>query len=291
MLFYDEPLYRPPSEAYSQIFQVTLGCSNNSCTFCGMYKMKRFRPRPVADVEAEFREIAGVRPHTNRVFLADGDALVLKTDRLLAHLNLLYRLFPKLQRVSVYATPQNLLAKSVEELTALKQAGLDILYYGVETGDPELLKQVKKGATPDEMVEGTQKAHQAGLRLSTTVLLGLGGVKYSEQNAVGTAKLLNRINPHFIGALTLMLGPLDRVYGDITFNGDYQPLDRTQTLHEVRMLVEHLDPRPCVFRANHASNYLPIKGDLPRDKKTILNLIDKAIKDPGLLRPEWSRGL
>jgi radical SAM superfamily enzyme YgiQ (UPF0313 family) len=291
MLVYDEPLYRPPSEAYSQIFQVTIGCSNNTCTFCGMYKMKQFRARPVADVEAEFREIARVRPQTSQVFLADGDALVLKTSRLLSYLGLLYQLFPKLKRVSSYASPKNLLAKSVEELTSLKEAGLDILYYGVESGDAELLEKVHKGVTPDQMAEGTQKALKAGLRLSTTVLLGLGGKKYTEQHALGTAKLLNRINPDFIGALTLMLGPLEQVYSDITFDGDYQPLDKLETLVEMRLIVDNLDVRPCVFRANHASNYLPMKGFLPRDKKAILNLIDKALKDPGLLRPEWSRGL
>jgi radical SAM superfamily enzyme YgiQ (UPF0313 family) len=288
---YSEPVYRPPSEASSLIFQVTEGCSNNACLFCYMYRGKKFRAKPWEKVRTEIDEAAAALPHVRRIFLADGDAFVLPTKSLERILEHLYRSFPQLQRVTAYATPQNLLRKSVDEMRLLHERGLKILYYGVETGDPELLVKIRKGATPDEMVEGCRRAIDAGLKLSITVILGLGGRALSIRHARNTAALLNMIQPRFVSALTLMLGPFEDEYRramgpDFEFNS---PVD---DVAELRELVANLETDQCIFRSNHASNYLPLAGTLLGDKARLLAEIDRAIENPGeSLRDEWMRGL
>jgi radical SAM superfamily enzyme YgiQ (UPF0313 family) len=206
MLIYEEPVYRPPSEAPSLILQATIGCSHNGCRFCHMYKEKTFRARPWHELEADIGYASGRWPGTKRIFLADGDAFVLTTARLERILEALRVAFPALQRVTAYATPQNLLAKEVEEMKRLRELGLTILYYGVESGDPDMLRSIGKGATPDEMAEGCRRASEAGLKLSVTVILGLAGKSGSMRHARMTAELLNRIQPRYLSALTLMLG-------------------------------------------------------------------------------------
>jgi radical SAM superfamily enzyme YgiQ (UPF0313 family) len=290
-LRYDEPVYRPPSEAESLILQATIGCSHNGCAFCYMYKEKSFRVKPWDELKAEIDDAAGRWPGTRRIFLADGDAFVLGTDRLERLLDSLAASFPRLQRVTAYATPQNLLAKSALEMKRLRDKGLSILYYGVESGDGELLRTIGKGATPDEMADGCGRAREAGIKLSVTVILGLGGREGSLRHARATALLLNRIQPKYLSTLTLMLGPYGEEYRrrmgpGFVFNS---PLD---DVRELREIVSLLETDRCIFRSNHASNYLPLEGTLMRDRERLLAEIERAIEAPeALLRPEWMRGL
>lgn len=289
---YDMPLFRPPSEADSLIIQATYGCSANTCAFCLMYKSKRFRVRRVEEIKKDIAYCRRAWPTAARVFLADGDALVLRTSQLLEILSALYASFPRLERVTSYANPLNLIVKSAEELAAIRKAGLTMLYYGVESGDPRILEQVKKKGTPESMVEGVGKARAAGFAVSVTVLLGLGGKQGSERHAGLTAELLNRLQPEYAGALTLMLGPLEDYFAK-SMGPDFQFLDKTETLRELRRLVADLDLNHTVFRSNHASNWLPLKGTMNRDKKSLLKVIDAALADPDspLLRPDEWRAL
>jgi len=270
---------------------VTEGCSNNTCLFCYMYRDKKFHVKPWEDVKAEIDEAASLMPGVRRVFLADGDAFVLPTKSLERMLEHLYGAFPQLQRVTAYATPQNLLKKSVKEMKLLNEKGLRILYYGVETGDPDLLVKIQKNATPDEMAEGCARATEAGFKLSVTVILGLGGRAGSLRHARKTAELANRIQPRFLSALTLMLGPCAEEYRtamglDFEFNS---PVD---DVVELRELVSRLETDQCIFRSNHASNYLALAGTLLGDKARLLAEIDRALERPGeRLRREWMRGL
>jgi len=288
---YLEPVYRPPSEAASLIFQATEGCSHNNCLFCYMYRGKHFRVKPWEHLKEEIDEAASLVPHVRRVFLADGDAFVLPTRSLERILEHLYRSFPHLQRVTAYATPDNLLKKPVEEMKLLNDKGLKILYYGVETGDPELLLKIRKGATAEEMVEGCRRASEAGLKLSITVILGIGGKKLSMQHARNTARLLNRIQPRYLSALTLMLGSYEQEYKAAMGSG-FEFTSPIDDVVELRELVAGLETDRCIFRSNHASNYLALAGTLVGDKERLLAEIDAALKNPDVcLRDEWMRGL
>jgi len=287
---YDWPVFRPPSEAESLIIQATLGCSANTCKFCYMYKTKKFRIRPLEEVLNDLKECAITEPHTQRIFLADGDALVIPTEQLLKILNACYKFFPKLERVTGYANPKNLLEKTVEELKAIQETGLSMIYYGIESGDEELLKKIKKQATTEQMIEGCKKAHQAGLVISLTVILGLAGKKGSQKHAEETASLLNQINPRYISALTLMLGPFEKNYKK-AMGADFEFLNKLDFLRELKGMVQALKVKDSIFRTNHASNYLPIKGNLPEDKDKILTQIEYALTHPQLLRPEEWRAL
>ena len=287
------PLYRPPSEGRSLIFQITLGCSWNKCLFCGMYKGKRYQVRPWEEIEKDIIEMSWIVPDTRKVFLADGDPLGVDTGFLLRVLDLINKRFPRLERISTYAGPTNLMEKSLEELKQLKERKLDVLYLGIETGNDALLKKVCKGATADEIIEGCRKAIDAGLRMSTFIILGLGGVEGSFEHAKDSARVANAIDPHFLACLTLMLGPFEELYEKKLMGGDFKLIDRTQSLQELRWFVEDLNVSDCKFGTEHASNYLPLDGRLPEDKDRILNIIDQALEGggSGMLRPEWLRGL
>jgi len=289
---YDMPLYRPPSEADSLIIQATYGCSANDCAFCLMYKGKRFKVRRVEEVKRDIDWCVDRMPRAARVFLADGDALVIRTSQLLDILGHLYRRFPRLTRVTSYANPLNLIVKSQADLNAIRKAGLTMLYYGVESGDPEVLAKVKKKGDPESMIAGVAKAHEAGFEVSVTVLLGLGGVRGSERHARLTAELLNRLQPAYASALTLMLGPFEKQFAR-NMGPDFALPDKMQTLAELKQLIEGTALDNTVFRTNHASNWLPLKGTLSRDKKSLLRVIDQALKDPNspLLRPDEWRAL
>lgn len=291
MLKYDEPLYRPPSEADSAIVQATLGCSHNRCAFCLMYKGKQFRARPQRETLADLSELARLHPRAGRVFLADGDALVLSTERLLAIAEHSFRVFSDLQRIACYANPANLLNKSVEDLTRLREAGLTLLYVGLESGDDEILARIDKGASRAEVVAACRRARDAGIAVSITVLLGLGGSERSEAHARATAAALTEIDPEYASALTLMLGPFEPAFAELA--APWTPITPMETLAELEWLVEDLRPTRCVFRSNHASNYLPLRGTLPEDREALLQIIRNARADPSgrRLRPEWSRGL
>jgi len=287
---YSLPLYRPPSEAYSLIFQVTLGCSHNRCAFCTMYRRKKFRIRPWEELKTDILEMALAYRAARRIFLADGDALVIETDYLIQILNFLYEKFPFLQRVSAYANPGNLLEKSSEELQRIRQAGLQLLYFGIETGDDDLLIKIRKGANSSELITSAKKAIAAGFLLSATIILGLGGKKGSITHAKETARVCSAINPHYLSALTLMIEK-DNRYFFRCVGEDWEMMDKLEILQELRLMVENFQLDNCVFRSNHASNYLPIKATLNQDKEELLRNIDWALANPHQLRPEFLRAL
>ncbi|MDD5305693.1 MAG: radical SAM protein [Deltaproteobacteria bacterium] len=290
---YVEPLYRPPSEARSLILQATYGCSHNRCAFCVSFQGKPFRARPEAELFAEIDWAGGHIPFASRVFLADGDALVLSTRRLLRILERLRARLPSLERVTAYASPQNLRKKSIEDLRALKEAGLSMLYVGVESGDDEILARASKGATADEMIALCAKPTQAGMDLSVTVILGLGGPRLSQRHALGTARVLDAIAPRYASALTLMLGPRDPSFEECFGDPAWRMLSPLEILAECRAMLAAMQADGVTFHANHASNYLPLSGELQRDKARLISLIDSVLDDPdrARLRPEFLRRL
>lgn len=294
---YDLPLWRPPSEARSLILQATLGCSHNKCSFCHMYVGKRFRVRPWEELSADIDFAVRQYPRSRRVFLADGDPMAMGAPRLVQIAETLWQRLPRLERISSYATPQNIRRKSPVQLRRIRDAGLELLYFGVESGDPEVLERVNKGATPDEIVAAADKAHEAGFKLSCTVLLGLAGRQGSERHARETAKLLSRIDPAYASALSIMIPEADE-YRDyelrcVPENTPWRELEPLELVAELRELVAGLCCTDTTFRANHASNHLPLGGHLPDEKDELLALVDGVLgasrKD--LLRPEWMRGL
>ena len=285
---YEGSIWRPPSEARSLILQATVGCSNNQCTFCGSYKNKKFKIKSLEQLKADVYLVQNYYKSTNRIFLADGDALVIKTPQLLDTLDLLYEEFPQLERVGVYASPQNLLQKSVDELIQLKKHGLGIIYLGVETGSDLLLKKVKKGVTRQQMIAAGSKAVQSGISLSVTIIIGLGGPELSQQHAKETASLLNKVNPDYTGALTLMLVEGTELHKEYK-KREFELLTPGETIQEMYWLIESLNCK-TVFRSNHASNYLPIGGNLPEDKENLLKQI-AASQKRGIYKSEYLRGL
>ncbi|WP_276488965.1 radical SAM protein [Ectopseudomonas mendocina] len=289
---YIEPVFRPPSEAQSLILPVTNGCSWNQCTFCEMYTapQKKFRARDEAQVLDEIRR-AGEQLIVNRVFLADGDALVLPTRRLLAILQAIREHMPEVRRVSSYCLPRNLRKKSVEELRELADAGLKMAYVGCESGDDEVLARVNKGETYDSSLSALDKLGQAGITRSVMILNGLGGQALSDQHADNSARLMNEAQPEYLSTLVVSF-PL----GEARFRqhfADYQPLTQLQLFTEVERLLQGLELQQTVFRSDHASNYLVLKGTLGRDKARLLAQVRSAIEQPqqANLRQEWQRGL
>ncbi len=289
---YVEPLFRPPSEADSLLLQITVGCSHNKCSYCAMYLMKKFSIKPLDTVFADIDEAAGYGGYFERVFLMDGDALVLKTDHLLKILARIKEKLPRVKRVGAYGDARSVKNKSVEELRELKDAGLGIVYHGFESGNDEVLKRICKGSDAAEAVRAGQMIKEAGITYSTIVLLGAGGEELSEEHAKDTAKLLNAVNPEYVGALMLTIVPGTPLFEDVRA-GKFKLPDKFGLLQELKTLVENLEVKNCRFHANHASNYLPIKAELPQDKERIVGYLDRVIKtrDEKLLKPEWMRGL
>ena len=283
-------VYRPPSEAYSLIVQVTYGCSHNTCAFCSMYKEKRFALRPLSEVLEDFHIARQTYRHVDKVFLADGDALVRKASELYTILDTIRELFPECQRVTSYASPSSIRIRTDEELQTLRAKGLTMVYMGLESGCDEVLKLMHKGHMSDEIVAMGQKVRRNGIALSVTAITGLGGPELLEQHAIETARAFNAMNPEYIGMLTLMVEPGTPLY-DWVRDGKFQLLTQPQVLRETRLLVENLDSPGSVFRMNHASNYLVLKGTLNQDKEAMLRTIDAAEHDLSRLRPEEWRGL
>jgi radical SAM superfamily enzyme YgiQ (UPF0313 family) len=288
---YEGIVIRPPSEADSLILQVTLGCSHNRCTFCPTYKGRRFRIKDPEQIQGEIDECAPYGPF-RKVFLADGDALIMPQEQLLPVLKSLNEKIQGLRRVGIYGNSKSILRKTVEELKVLKALKLGIVYLGVETGDEALLEKVHKGATYEKMVEAGRRIKEAGITLSATVLLGLGGTEKSRQHALATARILSEIDPDFASALTLMVVPGTPLYDEMQA-GRFQLPPPFQLLEELKTILEHSHFRRCYFTSNHASNYLPIKARLPRDKDAVVDFIHQVISagDSSFLRPEFSRGL
>jgi len=292
MITYDEPLFRPPSEAYSLILQVSLGCAWNKCAFCEMYSAKQFRLRPEKDVFAEIDSLSSHSDHIRKIFLADGNAMVLSFDKLSRLLDKLNATFPKLNRVSAYALPRDIESKTDEELETLNSKGLKLLYVGIESGDDELLERINKGEDFKSTSLALQKARRAGIKLSVMILNGLGGQHYSQQHAINSAKLVNEIQPEFLSTLVLSY-PYGEEHFKQKFNGEFIPLNTIELIAEMKVFIETLELENSVFRSDHASNYLILKGNLNRDKEELLNRINGVLDDPAnaKLRPEWMRGL
>ena len=285
---YHGAVIRPPSEADSLIVQVTYGCSNNTCDFCGTYLEKPFSVRPFDEVVEDVTGLpVSVRQRVRRVFLADGDAMALSSRKLDAILDLMHRALPNLERVSSYANARNLLGKSVEELAALRERGIELLYLGLESGDEQTLADIHKGITVAEQIEGCRRAADAGMQLSVTAILGLAGRERSLVHAAATGQVLSTIDPEYIGLLTLMLTPGTAMERKVATSQVVLP-DSIGILRELREIVAHLDVTDCLFRCNHASNYLPIGGRLPGDKAAILAQLDRVLDAPAAtqLRPE-----
>jgi radical SAM superfamily enzyme YgiQ (UPF0313 family) len=287
---YEGNVFRPPSEAESLLLQVTIGCSHNRCSFCAMYRDKRFRVRPVADVREDIRlarEWYG--PEVRRAFLCDGDAMVLPTAHLLEVLTALRQAFPELARVGIYANARDILKKPDDDLRALAAAGLSIFYLGMESGSDAILRRVDKGATAAEMVAAVRQGMAAGMKASVIYLLGLGGRRDWQENAVESARAASQMNPSYLSALTVTVvegTPL----ADELDRGEFELPDPAEFARELRLFLEKVDVSATVFRSNHASNYVPLAGRLPRDKPRLLAELDDALK-AHRFKPEYLRGL
>jgi len=288
---YEGTIYRPPSEAESFILQATIGCSWNHCTYCDMYREKRFRVRPLEETLEDVAE-AGRRygDAVDKVFVADGDALVLDLGTWTRVLEACRAQFPRLRRVSAYATARNLLEKTPMELRALRELGLSLLYIGPESGDDVVLKRIAKGATAAEHAEAARKAHAAGMKLSAIFLLGAGGTDRSAEHASASAKLASEMDPRFVSLLTLTVIPGTPIARQEE-RGEFAVPEVPELLRELRTFIAEAAPTDAIFRTNHASNWLPLSGRLPRDRDAILEAIDGALEGRVPLRPDWARGL
>ena len=287
---YEGTVYRPPSEAYSLIVQVTVGCSHNSCTFCNMYIDKKFRIRKKEEVLADFQEAYDYYgDNIRRIFLADGDALIVKTDDLLDILGFIHEKFPHAERVTSYGTPRDILGKSEEELKALSSAGLDMVYMEAESGDDVTLKAINKGVTSDEIIEAGKKLKRCGIKASITLISGIGGRKRKTEHAIESARLVSKINPEYVGFLTLMLDPATEIYRQIK-DGEMKLLKPDEVAEEMKLFLTHVDSPGTVFRSNHASNYIALKGTLNEDIPSMLHQIEIAEQN-SLYRSEYYRSL
>ncbi len=288
---YEGAVYRPPSEAGSLIIQLTIGCARNKCTFCAMFKDKQFRVRKLDEVVADLKDAREYyRDYkVRRIFLADGDALIVKTEDLLYILEKIHELYPECERISAYGAPADVNMKTDEELAKLKAAGLDMIYMGAESGDDIVLRDVKKGVTSDEIASAGLKLKKAGMIVSITLISGLGGKERLTEHAINSAKLISTIKPEYVGFLTLMVEPGTELYNDYQA-GKFQLLGPVEVMQELKIFIENVDSEGTVFRANHASNYVPLKGTFNKDNKKMLEQIDKAEK-AGVFRPEIYRGI
>ena len=295
MRYDSDLLYRPPGEWKSYLLQCTIGCSNNKCTFCGMYKEKAFRIRPTEEILEDIdmaRDYYG--PGLQRVFLMDGDAIIIKTGDLLKILRKLYNTFPHLEKVTLYAGPRSTLSKSPEELKTLHDAGLSRAYLGVESGSDQVLRFIHKGVDADQMLLAGQRLVEAGIDLWVTIILGITGANGEggdwQEHILSTARIINEMKPRHLSAMTFAPAkgtPL----GDDVLAGRFTVCSPDHILEECRMLIEHLDVDPLHFTSNHASNYLPLKGGLPEDREKFLSLIDQALAGKIRLRKTLNRGI
>jgi radical SAM superfamily enzyme YgiQ (UPF0313 family) len=281
---------RPPAEAGSFLLQVTLGCSADHCSFCGAYKMKPFRIKDPAEVFLDIGRYARRCPATRRVFLMDGDALVLSNSQLVPVLEKLKQVFPRLSRVSAYANGLNITRKSDEELAELYAHKLSLIYMGLESGSQSVLDRCKKTSSAEEMIRSVQRAERLGIRSSVIVLLGLGGKKYSAEHVRGTIEALNRMQPRYLSFLSLMVIPGTPLAGEV-LRGDFTELDQKELLKEAYEMIRGLELKRTVFRSDHASNYLALEGTFPKDKPALLKVLRAAIDGKVTLRPDLARGL
>lgn len=289
-MHYEGMIYRPPSEAYSLILQVTVGCAHNRCTFCTMYKDKHFRVKSLSEVEADLKEARNDYGNRSlRIFLADGDALVLSTEKLRGILRLCKQYFPKAERITSYGTARDILRKSKDELKELHELGLDMIYLGAESGSEEILQRIQKGVSTDAYVQAAGRLRGTGIRLSVTLISGLGGQQMLKEHAVASAKLITAMKPDYLGFLTLLLEPGAPMLQEVR-SGALKLLTPDQAAEEMELFLMHVDSEGTVFRSNHASNYLSLAGTLNQDIPAMLSQLQK-LRDREVFQNEWMRRL
>lgn len=273
---YEGNVFRPPSEAYSLIIQATIGCAHNKCSFCIMYRDKKFRIRPLDDIIEDLTLARSHYSEVQRIFLADGNALVMKTDQLVTIFEKIKELFPECERVTCYASASDVLRKSVEELTLLKSLGLTMVYIGVESGSDYILTAINKGSSSKDMIEAGIRVKAAGMKVSAMLISGLGGIEETESHARESARVINSMKPDYLGLLTLGLYPQSEMYDKVS-RGEITLLQPMEVLKEARILIEDLELEDCVIRSNHVSNYINLSGVLGRDKGKLLSQLDKVL--------------
>jgi len=288
---YEGNIFRPPSEAYSLILQVTIGCAHNGCTFCSMFKDKKFRIRPVEEVIEDLQWARKRYSRVEKFFLADGDALVLSNENLMVILNTINELFPECRQTTVYGSPQDVLRKKDTELQELRKAGVKIIYIGAESGNDVVLSNINKGATRAEIIEAVKKIEAAGIKASVTFISGLGGKDLWREHAIDTGTMISEMNPTYVGLLTLMLDDAAPITEDVR-SGKFKLLTAEEVVVETELLLQNINvTEKCIFRSNHASNYVSLKGDLPDDKEAMLRSLRRCMEDRGLLKDEIWRAL
>ncbi|EHJ01279.1 Radical SAM domain protein [Clostridium sp. DL-VIII] len=286
---YDYPLYRPPSEANSLIIQVTLGCSHNKCSFCSMYKSKKFMIKSLDDIKNDINYFRQVYKYVERIFLADGDALIIPTEKLKEIFSYIKEVFPECKRITLYGSPKSILLKTTQELKELKALGLSMIYMGVESGDDVVLKDINKGVDSGTLIKAGKMVKDADILLSVTVISGIGGKKSSRNHAIKTGKIITEMSPDYLGVLTLMIEKDTVLYNKI-LNKEFEVLSDREILNEIRLLIEQINVNELmVFRCNHASNYISLKGNLPQDKEMLLKQIDYYMKNNRLKGEEERR--
>ena len=292
MLNYQGAVFRPPSEANSLILQATIGCSWNRCTFCAMCRDKKFKVRKIDELKAEIDSVASNFSAPRKVFLADGDALMAKASFLAELCDYLNATWPDLHRISCYASPQALAVRKVDDMAMLRSKGLTQYYLGIESGNDQVLSDLDKGVDGAEMIRVALRAHEAGVKLSTMILLGAGGHALSQQHAIDSARIVSAINPRFVSTLVMTPTENTPLY-DADMRGEVDHLTPIELAAELRQFIENLDVDGCIFRSNHASNYLTLAGTLPKDQNDLLEVLDHVLADPqnAEFRPEWMRGL
>lgn len=284
-------IYRPPSEARSYLLQVTVGCSHNKCTFCSMFKAKKFHVRPMEDILDDIDMARKYYRYVNKIFLCDGDALCLSTSKLLTILDRIAEVFPECERVGVYGSPKDVLRKRDDELETLKEHGIDIIYIGAESGSDRVLEQVNKGATREEIITAVKRIEAAGIMASVTFISGLGGRPLWREHAVETGTMISEMGATYVGLLTLLLEPGAPLRDDV-MEGRFELLSAEEVIAETLLMMKNINvDKKCVFRSNHASNYVSLRGDLPDDKERMIAILERAMEDTGLLKDERFRAL
>lgn len=287
---YDYPLYRPPSESNSLIIQTTFGCSHNKCSFCNMYKSKKFKIKSLEDVKNDINYFREVYEHVERIFLADGDALIIPTENLKEILKYIKRLFPECSRVTLYGSPKSILLKTLDDLNSLKDLGLSMIYMGVESGEDEVLKDINKGVSSEELINAAKLVKASNILLSVTVIAGIGGREKSKSHAIKTGETISDMSPDYLGVLTLMVDKGTLLHNKV-LNKEFEILNDKEVLNEIKLLLENIRVKESVvFRCNHASNYISLSGNIPSDKEYLLNEINYYI-DTNKVKQEESRRL
>ena len=288
---YEGDIYRPPSEAYSLLLQVTVGCTHNKCTFCSMYKDKKFHLRRMDEVIEDLEDARKSYKYVERIFLCDGDALCLSNEKLMIILKKIQELFPECKRVNVYGRANDVLHKTPDELKELYENGVKMIYLGAESGSDEVLKKIQKGETAEDLIKAVHAIEESGIKASVTFISGIAGKVGWREHAVKTGEMISKMNASYVALLTLMLDPRASIMREVE-SGELELLTPEEIVAETYLMMEHMNPtKPVVFRSNHASNYLSLRGNLPEDKQHMMGLLKKAMEDIGMLKDERFRML